>query len=444
MFVLSYRGQPAPSRGNSPVGATHFSLSLLPARLASALSPLCDQVLTINRPEIYSNEISRQFLRSPGKVLVHLAFGDYASLRVLKYAYNIAHVSWEYEKISTAVNAQTSIWKNQLWVLNLFDEIWVGTEFTKNVLTGYGLKNVQVIPVPVPDPLTPPPAHISEVIGDLPCVPLMFDFTGGQSVTCRVLRESMTQFREFIALTFLSRDTPKIYLTIINPGDHRKNVEATILGFVRFAAENPQSLLIVKLVDAEERSLSEILWETLRLRLERLIRGGIVRSESVVFVGGFLPERKLMQLIQASDFYVSTSLAEGQNLPVMEAMSLGTVVISPIHTAMACYLSEHNCIPCNYTPIITDGLAATSYPIAPVTQNVVSINDVAMALSASVVMSDAEMGRIRENALLAIKGTYDTAGVQARLRARVNEIVGFKGSASTAFAPSAEAIRRTS
>ncbi len=43
-----------------------------------------------------------------------------------------------------------------------------------------------------------------------------------------------------------------------------------------------------------------------------------------------------------ADYYVSTSVAEGQNLPLLEAMAHGTIPVSTSNTAMADYVKPDN------------------------------------------------------------------------------------------------------
>lgn len=404
------------------IGAPHFSLFLSARRFLAAFAALGVKTAPVVRPEIYGTDISRRFLASDDQQLIHVAFGDFASLRPLKGAYNIAYVAWEYPAISSAVQYGEPLWKNQRWVLGLFDEIWVGSHYAKRAFERGGLTNVHIVPAPVPDYADEGKPDIAEVIGRLRCAPLLYDFHMSDEFSEGTLANVTAPFAFFYERR-AGAGRPVVYLTVINPGDQRKNVEASILAFSRFAAARPQALLVVKLVGPPEIPLYHKLWRTLRIQLFRLIGDGVLKSDAVLFVDGFLEEEDLMRLIAAADFYVSTSFAEGLNLPVLEAMSRGAVVISPIHTSMADYLSPANCIPCASRPVEVDGEAVTGYRIGLVTRYECAVEDVHRALTDSAALNAAKLQNIREQARAAVSGRYDVSGVARAVGARLGHII---------------------
>ena len=423
--VLAYscRQQLTKRSEETAVGAQHSSLSLAGERYLAACARLGVRTVLVRRPEIYGSDVSRQFLAAENEPLIHLATGDYASLRVLKSAYNIACVAWEYDAISTTTFDRESPWKNQRWTLGLFDEVWVGASFVKQAFERQGLPNVHVVPPPVPecpefDQKIKP--RIEEVIARSPCAPLLFDFTNWDQ-SRRFLTENTVEFVRFFG-SVAATGRPKVYLTIINPGDHRKNIEATMLGFLRFVQVHPNSLLVIKLVAERERTLTDVVWNTLRVQLERLFQRSLLRNDAVVFVHDFLEEKRLLQLMRSADFYLSTSFAEGANMPVLEAMACGTSVISPIHTAMADYLSDDNCIPCRSRQVAVDGETVTGYRIGTVSRYEVTSQDVADALAESAALPLGELDRRRRNALATVTGKYDIGGVARSIESRFEEI----------------------
>lgn len=423
IVAYSCRSDRSLDRQDRKVGEPHFSLFLSAQRFLESLDLLSIKTIPIIRPEIYSHEISRNFIARPENQLIHLAFGDYATLRPLKLAYNIAYVAWEYDAISVNVDDDARIWHNQKWVLGLFDEIWVGASFVKDAFERAGLQNVKVVPAPVPNAraMSCDIHSIGRDILDLNAASLFFDFSA-MDRTIAWTDKGTTSFGGYLR-RFAVNKRPTIYLTIINPGDPRKNAEASILGFSQFATSHQDALLVVKLVSDGEKRLSDRLWSTLRLQLNRLIDDGIVKSDNVVFVEGFLTESALMRLVSAADFYISTSFAEGLNLPILEAMSNGTIVISPIHTAMVDYLVPENCVPCEFERITRDGEAICGYPVGPVERYEVTVQNVVDALMNSRLLSDDELQEKRDRALKTILGRYDTKGVAGAIRARFTEIL---------------------
>jgi glycosyltransferase involved in cell wall biosynthesis len=411
---LSGRAEPRP-------GQAHFSLHLSVQRFMAALALAKIKTVYVARPEIYGTDISRSFLAKPSERIVHIAIGDYASLRILKGAYNIAYVAWEYEAISVASTAGPSLWKNQHWVLSRFDEIWVGAEFVKTTFERYGLKNVHVVPIPIPMPGNEPRPTIEEIVGLVPAVPLYLDFSS-QDHAEQQLSALTDQLGSFL-YSPARREKQQTFLTVINPGDARKNSEASILGFAQFARDNPDALLIVKLVSSGDIPLSQRIWRTFRIQIHRLVGDGIINSDNIIFIDEFLDETKLIKLMKSVDFYLSTSFAEGLNLPVLEAMVNDTIVISPIHTAMADYLTTENCVVCHASPLIVDGERMTGYPIGRVTCYEASPADIAASLWTAFALSAEERDYIRKRAKDAVMGRYDVESVARLIVERIEAVV---------------------
>lgn len=421
--VVAYSNRGNPLEGKRPprVGVPHYSLHLSALRFLSAFKSIGVRVEHIVRPEIFASDVSRKFVAPNGEDILHLAVGDFENLRLLKGAYNIAYVAWEYEAISTSMVEGDPVWKNQLWVLSRFDEIWVGCSFIKSVFEANGLQNIHVVPAPVPDYEGHARKLIEKIIGAQQTIPLSFDFSMPQSHNEARMSMLSSSFSEhYGSLSHSSK--LRTYLTIVNPGDSRKNVEATILAFAQFAQRYPNNLLVVKLVSAAGEPLHEKVWRTLRHRINRLLGDGLVISKSILFVDGFLDEAELLDLVQAADFYISTSFAEGLNLPVLEAMSRSTVVISPIHTAMRDYLTAENCIECEANPILIDSYATTGYRAGMVTRNTVSIESVYRALELSRELTNSELDAIRRKAADAVRKKYDVSGVGALIMSRLQHV----------------------
>jgi glycosyltransferase involved in cell wall biosynthesis len=128
----------------------------------------------------------------------------------------------------------------------------------------------------------------------------------------------------------------RVYLSVFNPGDFRKNAEKILRGFATFADEHPEAVLIVKLViDNERPTLAVAQQHTL---LPKFREETLVRSNNVIFISAFLDDDDMGRLYGLSDHYVCLSVGEGQNLPLCEAMGHGVVPISVSHTAMADYI----------------------------------------------------------------------------------------------------------
>ena len=66
--------------------------------------------------------------------------------------------------------------------------------------------------------------------------------------------------------------------------------------------------------------------------------------ERVLLTTDALSRAEMDCLYEAAAFYVCTSNAEGQNLPLIEAMGHGVVPVSVNHTAMRDYVTPENAI----------------------------------------------------------------------------------------------------
>jgi glycosyltransferase involved in cell wall biosynthesis len=135
---------------------------------------------------------------------------------------------------------------------------------------------------------------------------------------------------------------PQIILSILNPHDLRKNLSALIGGFLEFHHEHPDWLLLLKLVvDNTNDRIDNVLAGIMSMRISGY---ELIDSESIWLTTAFVPEPVLADLYRISLGYLCTSLAEGQNLPLQEAMAWGLVPIAPRHTAMLDYITDDNAV----------------------------------------------------------------------------------------------------
>jgi glycosyltransferase involved in cell wall biosynthesis len=144
----------------------------------------------------------------------------------------------------------------------------------------------------------------------------------------------------------------KAFFAVLNPHDRRKNTAKIIRAFAALRHAWPNAILILKLSCPETA-------ET----VQRKVFGGVVLhdshsldAEGVYFTTDFIPEDLKYDLLGLFHFYVCASRAEGQNLPLQEAMAMGLVPISVNNTAMADYISADNAfvipsVPAEVTPL---------------------------------------------------------------------------------------------
>lgn len=98
----------------------------------------------IIRPEIYKHDISFQFLPNFKKGSFHLIFKPFEHIRILKNAYNILVVSWEFETIHM-VSQNDIPFTNHYRMLSLLDEIWLFSNRQKDIMSRHHLINTHLI-----------------------------------------------------------------------------------------------------------------------------------------------------------------------------------------------------------------------------------------------------------------------------------------------------------
>ena len=129
---------------------------------------------------------------------------------------------------------------------------------------------------------------------------------------------------------------------MLNRHEPGKNLTALIGGFLEFHDEHPESLLLLKLiVDNTGDPLPDMLTGILRSHISGY---ELIDSNSVWLGTARLAEPVLADLYRFSSAYLCSSLAEGQNPHLREAMAYGVVPITTRHTAMIDYIREDNAV----------------------------------------------------------------------------------------------------
>lgn len=381
-------------------GKAHYSYKVVKNKYIDLLQNNHIKVHEIIRPEIYKHKIAFDFLKYFQAGDIHLIFKPFEEIRILKGAYNIGIIAWEFDRINTTV-FDSAPFSNHLRVLSMLDEVWVLCEYTKKVLQQHNLKNVYCVPAPVKCIAPIHKSSVKNLIGDLPAVKLN-----------TINLDSQTTF---VTLYNNLKYIKKIYLTVINPWDRRKNIEDIISSFVKFSNKYNQALLIVKLViDNQGTSLyniNEILAKKLNLK-----------SANIIFISHNLTDDCMSALMQSVDYYYCLSKAEGQNLPLIEAMGVGTVPVSVTHTAMADYIQENNAF------TITSSLEST-----PVDANASRNSDLKWykpemqsaikALEASYQASTSEYMLKSDNCIKIVESLYSDRAVFDKINQRINLII---------------------
>ncbi|MDO5690949.1 MAG: glycosyltransferase [Pseudomonadota bacterium] len=121
-----------------------------------------------------------------------------------------------------------------------------------------------------------------------------------------------------------------VYTAVLNPNDGRKNWEDMLSAFCWTFRDVEDATLLIK---ASQHDFSRY-GASLQILLSRLAPFKC----RVICIQAYLDDAAYAKLIQASSYYVNSSVCEGLCIPILEFMSCGVPAIAPGHTAMADYI----------------------------------------------------------------------------------------------------------
>lgn len=197
--------------------------------------------------------------------------------------YNIIYWAWEFPEVSDKV-AQ---------LLNMFDELWVPSDFCVNIFTKY---------TGIPVIRFSHPIQKLEISKD-------FDLTH-----YNIPKES------------------KVYLTIFDSLSTtiRKNPEATLEAFNTVFKDDQESFLIVKTHNLERSKDAQKALEKYN------------NIANIIIINEHFSKEKLHSLIQQSDVLISLHGSEGFGLTMAEAMAYGKIVIGTGYSGNLDFMNVNN------------------------------------------------------------------------------------------------------
>ncbi len=276
------------------------------------------------------------------KLPLHLNVAHWRQMRLaLAASWNVCHLSWEQEILPR------SPWANRfgadmLSTLRAFDEVWTCANFVERTLRASGIRQTKTIPTPIISPVVRPRSHAYSL---LEAALIRFQdaifcprFVDKPDASVRASVDSQDIVRALNALRARhGNENRPIFVTQGNPGDVRKNLLSCIIAFSLFVNNgNPDAVLFVKTPPRSRRGF----YEEISSSTELLLRWGWLASENIFIIPANMTDQELLALYCAADFYICAPIAEGQNVPLQEAIQCGAYPITPIHTAMSEYLSQ--------------------------------------------------------------------------------------------------------
>jgi glycosyltransferase involved in cell wall biosynthesis len=330
---------------SSLLGAPHYSYRFAEAKFMSVFKEKRVPVNKLLMPEYYNTaDALPETIHRTGVPDVHLIYRSTEQIRLLKFAWNVCCFAWEFEVIKDHTEIDEHPFLNQKRMLRLCDEIWVPCHYTKSVLEVHGLRNIHVVPAPIaPGPDDSPP--LMEALARLGHVSVSacdYNFLRSRAQNRAACGERSSTFLEYIGARLKACEKLRVYLTVLNPEDFRKNLEAMLRAFDHFSRRRDDVVLLVKVLTASSRfHLLDVLSDVIP---NKMASGAVFQSDNIVFFNDFLSEAELSSLYGIADHYLCTSLCEGQNLPLLEAMAHGVVPVTTVNTAMTDYIDTENAV----------------------------------------------------------------------------------------------------
>lgn len=327
-------------------GRAHYSYRAVRDKFCSMFDSQGQPWVDLKHPEIYRDfNLKETAFNSFSSKKVHIAFKPTQYLRTAGGFLNIAHIAWEFDQIRSKYASDPVLpCSDDLRMLKAFDQVWVGCSFTRNVLQQHNIKNIHVIPAPCEVParylLSRGVEEYSSRLDkikktQIKCWPVSIR-NHGFMYSQHSLDNRSTDLTHVIQR--VKGNGGLAFLQILNPHDNRKNLKKLIKAFHAFHHDNPNTILILKFTSPEK---NERVYEILRWFLGD---SHALDAHGVYFTTDYIPEPLKFEFFSLFDFYMSPSRAEGQNLPLQEAMAAGIVPITTDNTAMSDYISEENSV----------------------------------------------------------------------------------------------------
>lgn len=394
-------------------GRAHYSYRTVRDKFCDMLNEHDENWIDILRPEIYRNfNLGSSIFSNFEGEKVHLTFKPAEYARTAGGFRNIAHVAWEFDQLRSKYATQPVLPANDdLRMLSAFDQVWVGCEFTKKVFNAHGLNSVFTVPAPIKIPrknLTTKDQNsaltdLGQIKAlNIKCYPLSirnhgFLYSQGSiantpSELSRVLKKPILE-------------GGKVFLQILNPHDSRKNLKKTVKAFHAFHYKNPNTVLILKLTSPEK---DESIYEIMRWFIDD---SHALDASGVYFTTNYIPEADKATFLRLFDYYVSPSRAEGQNLPLQEAMACGLIPITTKNTAMIDYIDDTNAIVIPSKPTEVTHLCTSDASIWGFEWHDCTEIDIYNAFNRAVNLSPAEIKSKQQAAINMIEIKYSYSAV---------------------------------
>ena len=281
----------------------------------------------------FNNAVVNSTIRKSNRA-VQISFLPPDVALIAPRAFNICTFAWEFDRLPGKSEERNGIFKKDYAkTLKSFDAVLTLSSYSQETLASYGIDS-HVLPSAVERK----PVDQDETIDDLACYELSTSenyYSNHNSIPLGSLLENTEYSQRF--------------LYILNPHDIRKNFGNLVTAFVKFREDYPDAILILKMT--AQGDLGKL--QQTAFRREFPVFEDTL-FENVYFIPQKLTDSKLQMLMESCEKYVSPSRAEGQNLPLCEAMVSDRICIAPDHTSMKDYINHDSAIILDHHPWMID------------------------------------------------------------------------------------------
>ena len=408
------------------LGGSDYSYAFAMRGFATALDELEIDYLFIANPE-YIADIRP---RSDAAINIHLGFYPPERVRLLKGAYNVICFAWEFERLRsrgevTGYHAFT----DQATMLGTADELWVPSSEGVSVVAREVSRPVYHVPSMIPvDPHTKPRAaksgwrradRLIRAVKDVEWQPL--------AILPRIqgTMNGMARGRRGTTRSILYRNmpdhVPTIFLTVLNVHDFRKQLRPMLEGFLEFVTDQPNAYLLIKMTTPDRGKLTANEF----LAMDQVSNAGLLIppmvSNRIWITDQFLTREEMNGLYDLADFYLCTSHAEGQNLPLIEAMARGVVPVSVATTAMRDYVLPENAVVIPSSTALAEPRISYRYNLYDLQIDTVTAAGVAQSIREAYSLDEQTYCAKSESAVGVVKHRFNARPIADAIARIVNE-----------------------
>lgn len=288
---------------------------------------------------INDSEIEKYITKFDGEALVlHFTTPD----RFLKFrgAKNVGYFFWETDRFTAESN-----WLNKI---QLMDELWLPSEFQKNLISKLGFEGQIHI-------ITWPQSH-DEKVQCLEQELTLWSFQRRKALSkilvkrfgffigrnrAKLLNRKIFTFKK-VSLDYLVKHYPERVLTIAQ-NVPRKGLILQLSEWCDYLFENPgfKGCLILKTSSLNVNQTPQEQEDELAESLFQICQSRSIENPHVYVITNRITEPELEALYSASTLYSTHSFGEGFGGPVVEAIYRSRLVISPRHTALGSFIPEN-------------------------------------------------------------------------------------------------------